>query len=234
MWRALDSPVPPKSMKQSSSKRKKKPQTVIRSLLPPYEANPVYTRTIRFVSLNSEVKGADTVSSTALQGLMYIGMGSNTGKTMLAAVRLRRVTLYGTPSNTFDTIGLEWSSDRGNDRAISATGGASGPARISCAPPRGSFASMWYNRWNSQYNPALFTVSAGMGTYMDITFNFTLLDIDGQSQASTINGAIGTAAGVLYLNFADSSAVYGVSGSPAAGTNNWQPVTANQQITGYF
>jgi hypothetical protein len=224
--------VPPKNRNKSGSK-KKKSTVVIRSLLPPIDMSPVYTRTIRYVSLNNEGKGADTISSTALQGLMYVGLGSNTGKSMFAAVRLRRVDIYGTPTTTFDTIALEWSSDRGSDRTVSATGGASGIARISCRPPKGSFAEMWYNRWNSQYNPALFTVSCGAGTLMDITFNFTLLDSDGQSQGSTLTAPT-TSAGLIYYNYADSSAVYGVSGSPAAGTNNWQPVAISQYLTGYF
>jgi len=171
---------------------------------------------------------------------MFVGRTSTTAYNLFSGVRLKYVKIWAPPQqNTtiFTEVQIEWSGDRSPDTTIMSMGTATTPAFIRSAPPKQSFAAMWYDRWNSQYNPTLFTILSNyMGAIMEIEVEFTMLDIDPQDMANQMTVALsGTAsAGVVYYNYLDSCSQYGVSGSAATGSNQWLPIGPNQILSAYF
>lgn len=188
---------------------------------PPVVVQPVYQRTLRYISAAAESKGTDTITVGSLLNTAFIAASAVTATPLYGAVKLRQVRMYGTQasgSSGFANGSITWIGPRQPPKTVQASGTLTEPYKIVTNPPKGSYAAMWYSGGpdivSETGNPTLFEVQCSAGSVLDVTFDFTLND--GDVTANNVTIVAGTA-GVLYMNshLDNTNYVY------AAGTKNW-------------
>ncbi len=177
-----------------------------KGVIPPYKADPVFTRKLRYVATGA-LDGVAAVSgierSDVLNWLAANLSGSTTWVRLCDAVRVKHVTIYGAntaatvPSEMF-TVAIEWISSLGPNNLISDTGNAYSPPVVSCDPPKDCLAGFWSNAGNSE-SEVLFNLTVPAGAIVDVTIEFTLFLGAGTSVSSSGAGTLRTIA-VNYLD----------------------------------
>jgi len=192
--------------------------TRIVSTLPSFDSNPTFRKTIRFVMADSENKGEAgvIVNTSSLKNLQFISIAATSPGNALRlydAVRLRKVCVYGPPSNTndFADISVEWNGYNNPNTSLIASGTESGPASIEMAPPLASNAHYWISTTDGS-NLGLFSVFGPANTRIDVTIDFQLLDIDSADPAHAITQPVGSAVGYITYNFLDNTNSSGGAG----------------------
>jgi hypothetical protein len=143
----------------------------------PFNNNPTYRRTFAYESSASESKDAVVVTSNCLECLMFAASSSTSGTSIVGAVRIVEVEMWGVSSsvsNEFSQMSLTWDTDYGPLRQITASGNTVMAGHIRSRPPRRSFAELWHNF--GAPNDNLFSLSGPVGTIVYVTIDFTLVD----------------------------------------------------------
>ncbi len=147
-----------------------------------------------------------SVSGVSLGDLLCAAASATSAYQLANAIRIRKVEVWGTPSNTFApvTVSCDFSGATagsfGPSRIYSDTSvGATRVAHIVAKPPRDSQAYQWQS---SSSSSTLFTLVLPAGAVLDIHYSLTMRDSAG---AVSVTGAVaGATAGQLYLRSLDS------------------------------
>jgi hypothetical protein len=120
-----------------------------------------------------------TISRLGLINLLGVGVAPNTSFTILDAIRVVSVKMYGvglTGPSSVETITLRWLSRLGKTDIMTATGNAFAPPTIVSQPPMDSLASFWTRRGSPDTTAAdiLFEMVVVPSTIIDITVEVEL------------------------------------------------------------
>lgn len=192
------------------------------SMPPAVRSNPVFQRTIRYQLSEAETKSSDVITNRSLANLMYTSYATNKAHAIFSAVRLVRVVVYGNPSaSAYQTIDFQWTGERGPQSSIQAIGTNTVIPCVVARPPRGSYASMWFNPWeDNEAASIIFAIGAQAGAICDVTVQFTLLDysaVDAGYQLTNVSSPL--ADGFLGFNTLDNTTLV-----VTAGAGKWIPL----------
>ena len=148
------------------------------------------------------------VSGVSLGDLLCVATSATSAYQLANAIRVRRVEIWGTASNTFApvTVSCDFSGATagsfGPSRVYSDTSvGATRVAHVVAKPPRDSQAYQWQS---SSSTATLFRLVLPAGAVMDLHYSLTLRDSSG---VAAVTGAVaGATTGQLYVRSLDSTA----------------------------
>lgn len=184
------------------------------SVIPTITVNPTFSKWFRFSVSTAEAKGNDPITTLSLLNLYVAGVDATHARRLFAAVRLRRLRVFATPSASgYQAIRIEWAGDRNPNRILEANGTNVNPAILDVSPPAGSFASMWINAGNfAQSEPDVsdvVSIDAPVGSIIDVMVDFQLADYDLSENdvvELTCFGGTTTTVGLLFYNALDNTA----------------------------
>jgi hypothetical protein len=205
-----------KNFKRNRSSRNSKTSQSTLALGPKqFMSNITFGHTYRFVSTSSTATAITPTFLLCSAGtICYVT--NSMAISLFGSVRVTRIRMWAPVQSqgTAATCSVLWAGSVTpfyQDREISDTSvSVTKPAFIDCSPPQKSLAAFW----QTESSNALFTLSAPVGTIIDVTLALTLQDEDGPAPAtSTIS------TGVL-------SVQYYLSLDPNA-THRYSPISLN-------
>jgi len=154
---------------------------------------------------------AVNVSSDDILNYFVMATAATTTARIIAAARIRRVTIWGQPpvlGAAPVTASIEWKGINSNNTTVADTSSGIAPAYVTSTPPKGSSPSFWWD--DSSTDNVLFLPTVPLGGTIDIEMDLRLIDNAsaaiagpattgatlGKIYGSTING-LGAAAAAL-------------------------------------
>jgi len=117
---------------------------------PPFQSTVDKVQKFRFLSICSTGVRAVTISRLGLINLLGVGVGPANSFSILDAIRIVSIRVYGVPDNAnpyaASSVTLRWTSDLGKTDVEIATGNAIAPALLVSSPPKDSLAGFWTRR----------------------------------------------------------------------------------------
>lgn len=180
------------SLKSKKAKSFPHNENVMPAFMPkPYQAQPIQVRKFRY---NVTASGSAAVTrALLLNRMVFQETGSTQNNRVIKAIRLDRVTVYGTgtaASNGMRAISLAWAAVQGE---ITAVGNAAFPPKIRSEPPLHSAASFW-SITGTDESELLFTIFNLTGDVVDIDVSYVLAD----GFAAFVTTASATFDGLVY------------------------------------
>jgi hypothetical protein len=173
---------------------------------PQLKSNIVVRHTYRFTSTSAT---ATAITPTSLLGAA--GTVCNTGNTAVAcifqSVKVNKLRMWAPPpaQGSVATCSVEWigsvASQISNLEVSDSSNSTATPAIVSCRPPRQSLASFWQQPGTN----TLFTLTAPVGTIIDVSLSLIMQDDD--VGVPGIGIATGTS-GLIYFLSLDPNATH--------------------------
>jgi len=206
------------------SNKRGAPSRVIQNKAPEYLSRPGMwspsikkTATFRFQTTNNTA--GLVINDTNLQDLKCMATGAAAAYRIFGGVKLNYVEMWANAqAGTPVTISAEWLSNNpyfGNDSNLKSDTalGTAENAHVKFRPPRGSYAAGWLSN-NIGANNNILQLAFPIGTIIDVSLTFTILDDDVQMLVT--GGLAGATIGKVYTRYLDST-----------GAKIIQPVSAN-------
>jgi len=163
---------------------------------------PIQQRTLRYIATQVLTETAYGPAQL-INAILSVTAASVSAYPVFESVRLKRISMYYTPSSSFDPstdpFSFRWVDQNLPDILITRPGTLNQPSCIKVVPPENSLCAMWYNLANPSVTGVipfcLFTCNST--TIIDIEFDFIIGE--GAQTAVTLTGVPGFA-GIAYLN----------------------------------